>query len=250
MTIRQAIGDTKIKLTGNNAKSMGISVMFVFTLLLFSFILLGIYTKVTSKIVLLLFEIVFFLCIIPTMFGLYSSLLNLLRGNDTKILDLYKNGIEYFKPVWKVTGRLFLKSIIPIITLVAAITALGYSVALTNNNPQAAGVPFVASIALALFTIFYFVVLTLKYSFAFFVLYDDKELSGKEALVKSKDLAKGNKGLIFMVIFLWVFVLYTIRYFINLFSLTGASIFNILYIILFLPSLICILGTIYEESKQ
>jgi hypothetical protein len=53
-----------------------------------------------------------------------------------------------------------------------------------------------------------------------------------------------------MIMFLWIFVLYTIRYFINLFSLVGASIFNILYIVLFLPSLICILGTIYDESKE
>jgi uncharacterized membrane protein len=187
---------------------------------------------------------------IPTSFGLFSSLLNVLRGNDTKALDIYKNGFEYFKPVWKVTGRLLLKSIVPIVLLIASITFLGYSIVLTDNNPQAAGLPFVASIVLALVTLFYFIVLILKYNFAFFVLYDDKELTSKEVLSKAKESSKGNRGLIFMIMFLWIFVLYTIRYFINLFSLVGASIFNILYIVLFLPSLICILGTIYDESKE
>jgi len=250
MTIRQAIGDTKIKLIGNNKKSICISFLYVLTLLLLSFILLVIYSKVTSKIALLLFEVVFFLCMIPTSFGLFSSLLNVLRGNDTKALDIYKNGFEYFKPVWKVTGRLLLKSIVPIVLLIASITFLGYSIVLTDNNPQAAGLPFVASIVLALVTLFYFIVLILKYNFAFFVLYDDKELTSKEVLSKAKESSKGNRGLIFMIMFLWIFVLYTIRYFINLFSLVGASIFNILYIVLFLPSLICILGTIYDESKE
>ena len=180
---------------------------------------------------------------------MFSSLINILRGSDTKILDIYKNGISYFKPVWRVIGRLLLKSIIPIITFVAAITALVYSIVLTNNNPQAAGFPFILSIVLALFTIFYFIILVLNYIFAFFVLYDEKELSGKEVLIKAKELSKGNKSTIFMAVFLWIFVLVTLRYRISLFSLTGASIFNILFIILFLPSLICILGTIYDESK-
>lgn len=249
MTIRQAIGDTRIKLLGNNKKTIGINFLFVLTLLILCVILTVIYFKVTSKIALLLFEVIFFLCIIPTMFGLHSSLLNVLRGNDTKLLDLYKNGIEYFKPVWKVVGRLLLKSIIPIITFAAAITALSYSIVLTDNNPQAAGLPFILSIILALFTLFYFIVLMLNYIFAFFVLYDEKDLSAKDILAKSKGFAKGNRGLMFMIIFLWIFVLYTLRYLITLFSLIGASIFNILYILLLLPSLICILGTIYDESK-
>ena len=124
---------------------------------------------------------------VPLSFGLLFTMFKLNDGEEISYVSFLNEGFAKFGKVWSVTLHMFLKLIIPVI-LVAIFAALStFNMFYLNSSLSTLG-----SFALYIITVIYMVYKSLLYTFSLYVLIDNPEITGKEAVNKSAELMKGN----------------------------------------------------------
>lgn len=151
-------------------------------------------------------ELIVFLIELPLSFGLIISFIRLKRNEDVKAFDFLSNFSENFKRAISITWNIILKMLIPIVMYIVAIILLGTSAFTSFTSVLSTATIGTTSIVLIIVGIIlliaagiYGVIKGLLYSLAYYIAYDNPELSAKEAVEKSAELMNGNRGNIFVL---------------------------------------------------
>lgn len=165
---------------------------------------------------------------IPLSYGVICSVIKLKRNENVGYFDFISIAFSEFGNAWRVTfsmlakvwpylvgyiGSIFLILITSVVTIV--ITAGSIIIDNSSTANLAGFIPFtVICIICGIAGIVCYILLLLKslyYSLSFYVLYDNKELKGKEIVEKSYDLMKGNR---------WNLIKMQIPYYLIIFGIT------------------------------
>ena len=151
-------------------------------------------------------ELIVFLVELPLTFGLIVSFIRLKRNEDVKAFDFLSNFSENFKRAISITWNIFLKMWLPIVMYIIAMILLSVSaftsfasVLSTATIGTTSIVLIIVGIILLIAAGIYGVIKGLLYSLAYYIAYDNPELSAKEAVEKSAELMNGNRGNIFVL---------------------------------------------------
>ena len=123
---------------------------------------------------------------VPLSYGFLISIIKLRNDEDFGYLDFLNNGFSNFSKAWSVTLNTLLKLIIPLVILIVCIFI--FSAGIASSSKFLAFIGIVAYIA----AIIYFVVKAISYALSLYILYDNPEITGKEAVEKSAELMNGK----------------------------------------------------------
>ncbi len=163
------------------------------------------------NLLLIIFEILVCLITIPLEYGLIVTFMKMRRLEDIKVFEFCKIGFGNFTRSLKVYFWTLLKMILPIILLSMFLISLKFAQSLIYNSERNTFmidpnfILIVLSLVLSLAFIFLivgltlFVIKTLTYIYAINISYDEPEITAKEAVQKSKEMMKGNKGNLFVL---------------------------------------------------
>jgi len=189
---KEAMGALK----GKWKKALAITVTYLVATFCISFII-GLFEE--NFIIETILAVVEFVITIPLSFGIAWTFLKLKRNEDIKILDPFKIGFGNFFRAWKITGRILLKMILPMLFFFVIGTLL-YDIIISYSIMQAqAGETVVARwgilAALAIYCIAIICVMfmLLKYSLTSFIACDKPDMSVSEVVNKSKKMMKKNR---------------------------------------------------------
>ena len=142
---------------------------------------------------------------VPLTYGFIATFIKIKRGEEFGYVDFFKEGFSLFTKTWAVVGNVLLKLIIPFIILIVSIVLLSTGVAggavgiSASNNTMTGGFGIMGIIGLIgyIVAIVFLIVKGLYYSLTSYILYDNKELTGKEIVEKSEQLMQGKRGAYF-----------------------------------------------------
>lgn len=134
----------------------------------------------------------------PLAFGLASALLNIVRIQSVKFENLF-DGFKSFGSTFLLNLLIeifvFLWSLIPI----AAGIIIFVAFLPQAKSPEDLGAAVLLLIPLIIVLFIPAIIAQLRYSMAFYVLYDNPEISPMDAINKSKEMMKGCKGKLFLL---------------------------------------------------
>lgn len=177
MTASQTRAEARKKLTGKWGKAALLTLVYAIITYIISFVL---------NLIPALGSIVSLVISIPLSFGFLVSLFKLNDNNEVTYLEFLNNGFTNFGKVWSVTLNTVLKLILPIILLLITLAALAY--ATINQN----GILILLTVILYIAALIYVIIKQYSYKLSLLVLYDNPNMSGKEAVEKSAELMKGK----------------------------------------------------------
>lgn len=194
---KEAIGT----LTGKWKKVLAITLIYLVVTIGISFIV-GIFEEGTIMAnMLAILEIVI---TIPLSFGLAWTFLKLKRNENVKTFEFVKTGFSKFFRAWKITGRILLKMILPLIVLIISI--LLYTIIVNYSIMQAqegetvsARWGLIAALVIYYAAIIYTMFVLLKYSLTSFIAYDKTEASASEIVNQSEKMTKKNRWKIILI---------------------------------------------------
>lgn len=140
---------------------------------------------------------------IPLSFGLTYSFIRLKRGEDVKAFDFLNNGFSNFGRAWKISLRVVLKMLLPIILLcISTIIAEGISTYISIELLSTNEVIFVALarsiVILAIYS--WLIVRALRYSLTTYIAFDNPDMTALEVVNESENMMKGNRLKLFLLI--------------------------------------------------
>lgn len=187
---------------------------------------------------------------IPLSYGIICSIIKLKRNEDVGYFDFISIAFSEFGDAWKIAfsmlGKVwpyllgYIGSFMFMIigSVIASIIGITSTIIDSSSSTSLAGViPLIITFAIGgIAGIIFYVLLLLKslyYSLSFYVLYDNKELKGKEIVEKSYDLMKGNR---------WNLIKMQIPYYLIIFGITlliaiVLSVLSVIFKVEFLVSL-------------
>ena len=127
---------------------------------------------------------------VPIAFGLSISFLNLKRQKTTTAFSFVTEGFSRFGKCWNVYLWVLVKMLLPICCFIMAIVLLAVLLSLKLKIWLVIIIGILAYLA----CIVYAVSRGLLYSLVYYITCDEPELTGKEVVVKSEQLMKGNRG--------------------------------------------------------
>lgn len=179
-------------LSGNWGKGVCITLAYLLITFIISFIM-GLFEDNSAiSFVLSIAEIVIS---IPLSFGLVISFLNLKRNEDTSAFAFLKNGFSRFSKAWGVCFQTISKMILPIICVIFGLFLMILLFVMSAKSWFFA----IIGVALYIACLVYAVSRGLLYSLAYFIAYDNPDLSAKECVLKSEELMTGNRGNLFLL---------------------------------------------------
>ena len=188
------------------------AVLMVLVTVVFSYVL-SLIENHTTGLLRSIISIVTVIVDIPLTFGLTYAFLNLFDEKETAVFDPFKLAYENFKISWSVAWHKFLKLLLPAILVIVSVflMAMGGAFLFANSflgasaNSSYAGLTS-SSTTLLVIGIVLFVAsdiwLTVKsyyYAVSSLVAIENPEMTGKEAVEKSKTLMTGNRGKLFVL---------------------------------------------------
>lgn len=136
---------------------------------------------------------------VPVSFGLIASFIKLKRGEEVKAFDFITYGFSKFSRAWVITGGILVKIWLPLllyllatIVLVLA-TTFGLAASAITNSSSFVIIASIIGIILYIAAFVFLFVKSLLYVLAYFVGYDNENMSGKEAAEESAKLMIGNR---------------------------------------------------------
>ena len=188
-------------LAGKWLKAVGIT--FIYSVI--TYIISSILNKMSNESVITLILRIAYLVIAPALsLGLTYSFMKLKREGDVGYFDFFNLGFSNFKKAWSLYFRMFLKIIIPFFILLACslffVFASGVIIGMGGvTTANSSVISLIASIITFASIVAVFVI-SLSLALSYYIAYDEPELTGKEAVKKSQELMKGNKGNLFILI--------------------------------------------------
>lgn len=127
----------------------------------------------------------------PLSYGLIISMFRLNDDKDVSCIDFFNDGFSNFGKAWSVALNTLLKLILPVILVIICIFIIVYGTFSQNSLLILSGsILYIAAII-------YAIIKQYTYKLAIFILYDNPDISGKEAVNKSAELMKGKVGALF-----------------------------------------------------
>lgn len=190
------IGEILSRATNTLFSKLGKSILAVLAYLLISF-LIGL-----LNILPVIGGIAMYVLLIPIAFGFIKQFIKLYNGEEVNAFDFLNLGFEKFGMSWRVTGRLILKYIIPIIIMIisSVFLVIGATTGILGSlgaeiNAEVLNFTLIIAIIGFIIATFISIVLSLKYMFAYNELaYNDNATTGKEIVENAAKNMKGNKG--------------------------------------------------------
>ncbi len=177
MTSSQIRAQARQKLTSKWGKAALVTFIFSIISYIIAFVL---------NLVPVLGYIVSLLITVPLSYGFIISMIKLNDDNEVTSLEFLNNGFSNFGKAWSVTLNTALKLILPILFIIVCVIIL--TVGSVSENTLFIVLGFI----LYMIAIIYAIIKTLSYKLALFILYDNPEMNGKEAVEKSAELMEGH----------------------------------------------------------
>lgn len=142
---------------------------------------------------------------VPLTLGLVYAFIKLKRNEEIKAFDFLELGFSNFGKSWKLSFRIFLKMILPVIGLSISIVLMAFAITSMAMTAILGGTTELASMVLLLSNILIFVsvigtiVMGLLYSLTFYIAYDNPDMTALEAVNESARMMKGNRGKMFLL---------------------------------------------------
>ena len=134
---------------------------------------------------------------IPITYGFLVSMIKLKRGEEVGYVDFLTIAFSSFVNVWKLTGNILLKLIIPIILYVVSVILIIVGVGLLISQGTFALI--IIGYILLLVASIWATIKGLFYAPSFFMLYDNPDMSGKEIVAESEKMMTGNRFRFFVL---------------------------------------------------
>lgn len=128
---------------------------------------------------------------VPLSYGLIVSMFKLNDDEEVGYLDFFNNGFSNFGKTWSVALQTILKLIVPIILVVISVVIV--MVGAVGQNEALTAIGYILYIA----SLIYAIIKEYTYSLAYYVLNDNPDMTGKEAVEKSAELMQGNVWALF-----------------------------------------------------
>lgn len=151
-----------------------------------------------------IFAIINIVIEIPLAFGLIIAFMKLYNDEEVKAFDFLTLGFSNFARSWKVSLRILLKMIVPVILVIIsyvliAFGSVGTIGAALYSSSATAGFGALAIVGFILLIVSAIWVTTKSYYYkiAYFVAVDNSDLTAKEAVEKSQELMTGNRAKLF-----------------------------------------------------
>lgn len=177
MTASDVRAKARERLAGKWGKAALISLVFALITYIISFVL---------NLVPFVGYIVSAVISVPLSYGLIISMLKLNDDNEVSCLDFFNNGFSNFGKAWSVTLQTIVRLIFPIILLIITMCILVYGDVTKNDLFCAIGA------ILYIVALIYLIIKQFSYRLAIFVLVDNPEMTGKDAVLKSAELMNGK----------------------------------------------------------
>ena len=147
------------------------------------------------------------ICSVPIEYGMYMSFMKIRKNENVDYVDFLKDGFKNFGRSWGIVGNTLLKIWPWLVGYVVSIIVLIISIFVTvlgSENDETAilitGILLMAISIIALYiTIIWMIIRGLLYSLSNYVAIDNPEITTKEAVEKSAELMKGNRGKYFLL---------------------------------------------------
>lgn len=123
---------------------------------------------------------------VPISYGFLASMIKLYNDENFGYFDFLINGFSNFVRAWSVSLNILLKLIIPLILLF--IGTIIVTIGFFNDSNILMGLGVIIYI-ISIISLF---IKSLSYTLSLYILCDNSEMSGKEAVTKSEELMKGN----------------------------------------------------------
>lgn len=131
---------------------------------------------------------------VPLSFGFIGQIIKFSRGEQVGICDYFKIGFDNFSKSWSIVGNTFLK-LLPIIILFI-VTIIGMFVICINKisgDIEEFLIWFFIMFAAYIAVFIVFCVQSYLYVIVNYIGNDNLQLSGKEVVMRSKEIMKGNR---------------------------------------------------------
>lgn len=149
----------------------------------------------------LLLQLAFIVISIPMSFGLIISFIKLKRGEDVNAFGFLSDGFSRFCKSWGIWAHTLLKLLLPIICLALVIILMVVLVGInifTGVASLSIGL-ILLFVVLYIATLIYVISRSFLYVLAYYIGYDEPNLSSGECVKKSEKLMKGNRGSYFLL---------------------------------------------------
>ena len=151
-----------------------------------------------------IFSIINLVIEVPLAFGLIIAFLKLYNDEEVKAFDFLTLGFSNFAKSWKISLQILVKMIIPVILVIIsyvliAFGAVGTVGASLYSSSATAGFRVLTIIGFILLIVstIWATIKSYYYLLAYFVAFDNSDLTAKEAVEKSKELMTGKRGKLF-----------------------------------------------------
>ena len=170
---------------------------------------------VLPKELILLWDLLYYVLIIPLTFGLNISYFKIFNGEETDLFDFIKDGFKFFKISLEIQLRIIFKLLIPCAILCIAMLTIGFVAGVSSMvGGNGLGVMLVVVSVFYVVACIWTMAVKYKYTMANYIVIENPEIKSKEALEKSWELMKGNRlklfGLHFSFIGWGILSLFTI----------------------------------------
>lgn len=190
MTASQIRQEARANLTGKWGKGALITLCYLLIMWAISFVLafIPMLGSIASTVI-----------SIPISYGLICSFIKLKRNEEVSYTGFLKDGFDSFAKSWAVAGNILLKMILPIVIFIVAMILMSAGLVgtatLSLSGDSSTGMGTLAIIASILYLVAYvwIIVKSFLYVLAYYILFDNKDMSGKEIVEKSAELMKGHR---------------------------------------------------------
>lgn len=148
-------------------------------------------------------DIIFLIVSVPLSFGLLISFMKLKRNEEVSVFTLFKEGFSRFGKSWGIWFHTFIRLLLPIICLIL-VAILMVSLGVVNFLTQSNLLLTLLGTILFIATILYVACRALLYVLAYYISFDNPELTSKECVLRSAELMKGNRGNYFVLEFSFI----------------------------------------------
>lgn len=191
--------EARESLTGKWGKA--VRIILAYFIISFAMVFIKRIAEECSSVTALVLELAYFIISVPMSFGLIISFIKLKRDEEVSDFGFLKDGFSRFGKSWGIWAHILLKLLLPILCLIFVIIVMVYLIvagALFGIVGLSIGAK-ILFVVLYLATLIYIVSRSFLYVLAYYIGYDEPDLSSKECVKKSEELMKGNRGNYFLL---------------------------------------------------
>lgn len=193
--------EARRRLSGKWGKAACITLAYLFV-----FFVLGIIEGLFPESAKWFFSIVLTVIEVPLSFGLIIAFMKLYNGKEVKAFEFFTLGFSNFAKSWKISLQILVKMIVPVILIIVSyvligfgtVGAVGASLYSSSATVGFGGLAIVGFILLVV-SMIWAVTKSYYYQLSYFVAVDNSDLTAKEAVEKSAELMKNNRGKLFVL---------------------------------------------------